>query len=566
MIKEQRYLQFRDAFSFFSLNEIYPSELADIVHVPLNNTHFFFDLLWSSPSLHQKFGISSNIHHYFYWHGFPITYSFKWDQFCNDFFFDIVDFSRTPLPTISSRITINNSLQNKTNNLCDKESRIIEFLQNAFQTSINETEQFQWNSPSFIVDDHHIISLNLINLQITELPSYIKDFDYLEELYLGFNYINDLPNEIYRLSSLKRLYLNFNYLYKFPYKLFSLPNLQILDLSGNLFQFIELETIINSDIKEIWLKDNHPTLNYWLRSNDFGFLKEKMRFENFFLPHITISKKRQDLKKDPIKKIPIFNSELCRLAYRDELVLDCKLHNVLLKNQPLTIDISYCKKIISETDVFAGIQARRLYLHHNFISNCPNLKECSKLEQLMLMNNNLKSISNLISSIPHQIQILDLSFNHLKDETIDDIGKYVFKDMYYLNLKCNEFQECNFIPQLFPNLKYLNLDGNGFHTIPSWIEELTELEIVNLANNQLYKIRNFTSVLPVLKGVTFDANIPLEKCELDCNLIPNLSYIAVDKPIFALKFVDQLPNLRNCITGPHARLNFVNKMQKIKFY
>ncbi len=79
----------------------------------------------------------------------------------------------------------------------------------------------------------HVKSLNLIDLELTELPSALMKFHHLTELDLSGNELKTLPNSIAQLSLLRVLKLQDNQFTQLPAAMGNLSKLETLFIDGN---------------------------------------------------------------------------------------------------------------------------------------------------------------------------------------------------------------------------------------------------------------------------------------------------------------------------------------------
>ncbi|EGC39625.1 hypothetical protein DICPUDRAFT_147550 [Dictyostelium purpureum] len=143
-------------------------------------------------------------------------------------------------------------------------------------------------------------------------------------------------------------------------------------------------------------------------------------------------------------------------------------------------------------------------LSFNNISNIPldSFEKISKLEQLIMFNNNLTYIPTTIETL-RNLTILDLSHNRLED-TCREMGNLKsLRELYLSNNLLSRFPTTgNLI-----NLKKLVLDNNKISTIPpECVEPLSQLQTLDLSFNKIEGIGSCIQRLKNLKQLNLSHN------------------------------------------------------------
>ena len=178
----------------------------------------------------------------------------------------------------------------------------------------------------------------------------------------------------------------------------------------------------------------------------------------------------------------------------------------------IDLDLSFCSLMTFAYDVFSNLlNIKSINLSNNlltsisiglFRNNCNVIK-------LILKNNSLVTTNKIALSCLGNLEILDLSFNHISKLATECLNCYNLKTFYlnnneiqtiingafnglpkltYLSVNCNKLKSLknHMFSAQSSNLTHLNFSNNNISTIgDNCLIDLTELNVLNLSNNCL---------------------------------------------------------------------------------
>eukprot|EP01080_Neovahlkampfia_damariscottae_P010367 gene10367-2896_t len=337
------------------------------------------------------------------------------------------------------------------------------------------------------------------------------------------------------LNLIEEIDLTSNKLRIIPSIFLKFPNLKILLLNRN-----EIETAPSNficqliNLEELNLRFNN--LNQWpsninklmkLKKLNLGYNKLKEVSFGFF----------ENLKKNEVlinlEELDLSSNYMTQFPTR--LTRFTKLKNLQLNNNELkTISNS-----ISNLKLIEDLGISKCSLNEFPIS----ILELKNLKKLNLVSNeNLKSIPNLISTKLLNLEQIDVS----RSDLLEINSLFKIKSLIILNSTLNKIVEIPDDLSSMSNLTHLDLSKNQIKEIPDSFQNLKNLKYLNMSNNQIKKIsQKFENLENLIELKLFNNEIDtietikkfknLEILEVGFNKIKNIDFISNLKNLKILK-------------------------------
>lgn len=266
-----------------------------------------------------------------------------------------------------------------------------------------------------------------------------------------------LPASLFEWEGLKHLSLENNEIERVPADLGKLINLETLNLNGNKLKSLPNEIglllkLRRLDLDKNQLQDGLPSLPPTLEIIHLQGNGLKA------VPHVLRHCSR-------LGKLNLANNALQRIDFQEEL--PANLQEALIgQNQITELKNLGAPKTLLELD-----------LSDNQIIHLAVAVKGSKLERLILKGNQLKELSDSLSSL-RRLAVMILDYNHLK--TLPSwLGK--LKQLNEISVACNQIETINWEKDTCPPWLYrLDLSGNRFFAWPhslSYLSKLVSLKI-----------------------------------------------------------------------------------------
>ncbi len=260
--------------------------------------------------------------------------------------------------------------------IVEKELITITEIESLIATPIPPKMILNENTLGFIVNDYHIIELNVIRTKLAELPASIENLKHLTSLNLKFNQLSQLHPNICNLTNIENLSLDGNQLKSLPLKFGNLQKLIKLSLNDN--QITRLpESFGDLNLQKLTMAGNKLISLF----QSFGHIKSLVYL---------------DLHYNQLKKLPDTFENLVALQTIN-----------LERNQFEFLPDSICKLECLEAMYLAKNQLS--YLPHHF----GNLKKIAKLN---ISDNQFITIPSQIGYLT-EIRDLNLQNNPLDGES-----------------------------------------------------------------------------------------------------------------------------------------------------
>lgn len=243
------------------------------------------------------------------------------------------------------------------------------------------------------------------------------------------------------------------------------------DIFFHIFEYLDLDDIINSRLISIYIDDIFNDILLWKTycERDYEMAHKvicllsvhKLSYKNTY-------KKCHDINVLKHK----LNMHQSIHAIIDLLMLDLREKNII--------------EIPHEIESLVDSPLQVLKLYDNKISEISQITQLVNLQWIYLSKNNITKISRDIGLLVH-LKGLDLSFNKIAD--IQQIIQYVSSHLQWLSLYHNEITEILQIEKLTRSpLRMLNLANNKIKEMPCNIELLDSLREVYISGNKIKNI------------------------------------------------------------------------------
>uniref|UniRef100_A0A8C5R9W4 Podocan n=1 Tax=Leptobrachium leishanense TaxID=445787 RepID=A0A8C5R9W4_9ANUR len=330
---------------------------------------------------------------------------------------------------------------------------------------------------------------------------------HLRSVYLHNNKLTDagLPEDIFNSSrNVEILILSSNFLKYVPKNL--PPALNKLHLRNNKLEKIPVEAFSNlSDLRELYLQNNLLT-NEGMSNETFGKLArlEYLDLSSNNLMHIPGGLPRNivilHLEKNNIRSIS-----------KDVLTQIRNLEYLLLHNNKLRARGMH-------PDAFLGLKKlHTVHMYNNLLEKVPaGLPR--RVKTLMLLHNQISSISKNDFATTYFLEDLNLSYNKIMSSTVHRDAFRKLRLLKTLEMSGNSLKS---VPYGLPrNLEILKLKENDISSVPhDTLSGLSKLKELYLSNNKLKINSVYTGAWVELSS--------LQLLDLSGNL---LSYVPPDLP------------------------------------
>ena len=376
--------------------------------------------------------------------------------------------------------------------------------------------------------------LSLIGIGLKGLPDgLIKKTKCISRLYLAHNQLLELPKEVKRLTSLNYIDVSHNLITTVEKDFFEgIDYLENVDFSNNNFDKFPIEISYQQGLTILNLDNNSiSSIPSFENEKQFTDLRElylnNNQLEEFpvqlgQLPSLKILALGLNFKRKRLEAIIDGFPSLQKLNLENSRLLGC-----------------YIK-------ANSGRQLTSIHLSNNNLEYLKIDERLFNVNQLYLLNNELKSIPKDISRLP-MVENVYLSNNNLFNEKDFEKLKSLenLKVLFVRENKLTRFPDLSSLINLkiidfssnqlttFPQAKLLDttfarkeliLKGNHIEVL-NLDEVNSSIKVLNLANNQLTMIRG-TKKLPSLEELNLSNNRLLKKLTvLDLANMPHLKYL-----------------------------------------
>lgn len=362
-----------------------------------------------------------------------------------------------------------------------------------------------------LISCHNLETVNLINMNITNVDKIIKLASTLKNLNLTLNKLNNI-NGIEQLENLEKLTLSSNQISNIDC-LKKLTKLTHLSLSNN--QISDITPLSsNSKLEQLDLKGNSL-----IDGNRNNYTKDKLEkidqigkiLDNGGTISINVEQlklftnyKTLDLSSQNLTSLDVLDgmTELTSLNLNaNKLTLTDAISQNILKNMTKLKSLTLSNNNLSDISVLNSLNNLKV-LHLNGNSTTLNLKEIediiSTLSFLSTSNSTFQTITNCT---PQKITHLSVGGNYL--ENLPDLSKFTnLYDLYITNEK--NIKDFSVISNI-SSLKRLNLPNCNLHGKMINFSKLINLNYINLTGNTLWTedLQNLTPLKNV-QNLTID--------------------------------------------------------------
>jgi internalin A len=329
-------------------------------------------------------------------------------------------------------------------------------------------------------------SLDLSNLDLTELPDILFELTFLQSLNLSGNPFKLLNSSIEKLTSLKIIQFSNIEFSELPESFSSLSNLVYLNLRGKKITNFPKQILGLNKLKTI-------DLSYCKISYLPSELNNLTEIETLWLLDNPIVE---------IKNIETVLNNLTQLSINGTKIKDFSFLKNLKKLKNLSIGGHSLESEKLPLEILNLKTLTRLHISQSSITSITGIEKLINLNNLLIFNSKIKIIPKLIGNL-NSLQELWIS-----DSLIKKIPKEIgnLKNLSTLTLYSNSIVE---IPKEIGNLLNLNkldLHKNTINKIPPEIGKLKNLETLNLSYNNLIVLPTEISRLEKLKNLSTSSN------------------------------------------------------------
>lgn len=333
---------------------------------------------------------------------------------------------------------------------------------------VDHSKTHQKNNPQQTFDRTFFIDAS--HQSLTTIPLKILELKELEEVHLENNQIEEIPQDIKHLKNVKILYLNKNKLSKLCPELGNLSNLEGLDLSDNPLLSSSLQVLsCNRKLRELRLYNIH------LREIPIVICKSLHHLELLGLSRNHLkSLPKETVNQTKLREIYLKQNRF--EVFPPEL---CVLYNLEV------IDLDENKLTVIPEDIrnLRGLQ--KFYVAHNSLHFLPeSLCQCSKLSVLDLSDNCLHSLPHTLEGLSEMTEVglsgnplekmprlvckwTSLHLLYLRNTGLLGLRRSLRRlvNLRFLDLSQNYLESCPLQLCALKNLEILALDDNKIRQV-----------------------------------------------------------------------------------------------------